>query len=82
MSRNIHVIALLTCAMFYITGCGIHRGNETGYITVRYGEYGALDNGDRTEKKREDGTREEAAFFHKSFMPFHPEPKASLPRNE
>jgi hypothetical protein len=44
MSRNIHVIALLSCAMFYITGCGIHRGNMTALSQEQQQYYKTLDN--------------------------------------
>ena len=51
MNRNIHVIALLSCAMFYTTGCAIHRGNVTALSQEQQQYYKTLD--DTLKKKRQ-----------------------------
>jgi len=51
MNRNIHVIALLSCAIFYTTGCGIHRGNVTALSQEQQQYYKTLD--DTLKKKRQ-----------------------------
>ena len=51
MNRNIHVIALLSCVMFYTTGCGIHRGNVTALSQEQQQYYKTLD--DTLKKKRQ-----------------------------
>ena len=51
MNRNIHVIVLLSCVMFYITGCGIHRGNVTALSQEQQQYYKALE--DTLKKKRQ-----------------------------
>jgi hypothetical protein len=51
MNRNIHVIALLSCAMFYTTGCAIHRGNVTALSQEQQQYYKTLD--DTLKKQRQ-----------------------------